>query len=207
MIKDKTLQAFLDELASRASTPGGGSAAAVSGAMGAALISMVAHFTLGKKGYEQVQERAAELLRAAESLRARLTEFIRLDVEAFDRVMAAYGMSRQTEAEQAARGAAIQTALQGAAEVPLACAQACREVIELCRPMAEIGNRNVISDVGVAVLAAEAALRSAALNVHVNLGAIKDPAIAGDLRRRIESIVSGSREATEQVHALVSSKL
>lgn len=207
MIKDKSIQVFLDELASKASTPGGGSAAAVMGAMGAALVGMVANFTIGKKGYESVEEQGIELLRRAEELRYRLTDMVRADVEAFDLVMAAYGLPRDTDAEKVERSAAIQAALKQAADVPLACAELCVEVIALTQPMAAIGNKNVISDAGVAVLAAEAALRSAALNVYVNVGAIKDEVYVADRRARLEKLLAGSEKATEEVYALVKSRL
>lgn len=207
MIKDKSMQIFLEELASKASTPGGGSAAAVMGAMGAALVSMVAHFTLGKKGYESVEREAADLLLRAEKLRQQLTEMVRADVDAFDQVMGAYGMARGTDAQKAERTAAIQAALKQATDVPLACAGLCAEVIRLTRPMAEIGNKNVISDAGVAVVAAAAALRSAALNVYVNIGAIKDEAFVADRRRRLEQILEGAETLTGEVYALVKSRL
>lgn len=207
MIKDKSVQLFLDELAGKSSTPGGGSAAAVMGAMGAALVSMVANFTLGKKGYEACAAEAEDLLQRAESLRGRLTDMIRADVEAFDAVMAAYAMARDTDAQKAARSEAIQGALKQAADVPLACAALCADVIRLTKPMAAIGNKNVISDAGVAVLAAEAALRSAALNVYVNIGAIKDAAYVAERRQRLERILAGTPELTEEVYALVRSRL
>lgn len=207
MIKDKSIQWFLDELAGKGSTPGGGSAAAIMGAMGAALVSMVAHFTIGKKGYEAADQESRDLLQRAEALRHRLTDMIRADVEAFDQVMAAYGMPKESDAEKSARTAAIQSALKQAADVPLACAEACTDVIDLTRPMAAIGNKNVISDAGVAVLAAEAALRAAALNVYVNIGAIKDESWVADRRARLEKLLAGSEQATEEVYALVRSRL
>ena len=207
MIKDKSVQVFLDELASKASTPGGGSAAAVMGAMGAALVSMVANFTVGKKGYEAVDAEAAGLLQQAEALRQQLTEMVQADVQAFDHVMGAYGLARDTDAQKAERTAAIQAALKQAADVPLACAELCAQVIRLTQPMAAIGNKNVISDAGVAVVAAEAALRSAALNVYVNIGAIKDEAFVTDRRQRLEKILAGSGQLTDEVYALVKSRL
>lgn len=207
MIKDKSLQVFLDELAGKGSTPGGGSAAAVMGAMGAALVSMVAHFTIGKKGYEGAETESRDLLQRAESLRGQLTDMIRADVEAFDQVMAAYGLPKDTDAQKSARSAAIQSALKQAADVPLACAGLCADVIALTRPMAAIGNKNVISDAGVAVVAAEAALRAAALNVWVNIGAIKDEAWTADRRARLDKILAGSAQATEEVYELVKSRL
>ena len=207
MIKDKSVQVFLDELASKASTPGGGSAAAIIGAMGAALISMVANFTVGKKGYEDVDADARDILQHSEDLRDQLTGMIKADVDVFNRVMAAYGMPKETDEEKAARSEEIQAALKEATDVPLACAQAYAEVIKLCQPIAEKGNKNVISDAGVAVLAGQAALRSAALNVYINIGGIKDEAFRSDRQKQLEDILAGMDALTEDVYELVKSKL
>lgn len=207
MFTERQLQAFLDQLASKASTPGGGSAAAIMGAMGAALLSMVGNLTVGKKKYEDVNDEMQGFLARSEELRAQLTGMIQADVAVFDKVMAAYGMSRETEDEKTARSAAIQAALKEATDVPLACAQLCADVIELCRPVAEKGNLNVISDAGVAVLAAHAALRSAALNVYINIGAIRDEDFVHDRRNKLEFVLSGAGAATETVYELVKSKL
>ena len=207
MFTEQQLQTFLDQLASKASTPGGGSAAAIMGAMGAALVSMVGNLTVGKKNYEDVNDEMQEFLTRSEALRAQLTGMIQADVAVFDKVMAAYGMSRETEDEKTARSAAIQAALKEATDVPLACAQLCADVIELCRPVAEKGNLNVISDAGVAVLAAHAALRSAALNVYINIGGIRDEAFVQDRRNKLEFVLSGAGTATESVYELVKSKL
>ena len=207
MIKDKSIQVFLDELASKASTPGGGSAAAIIGAMGAALISMVANFTVGKKGYENVDADAQEILDKSEKLRARLTDMIKADVDVFNKVMGAYGMAKDTDEQKAARTAAIQAALKEATDVPLACARLSAEVIKLCQPIAEKGNKNVISDAGVAVLAGQAALRSAALNVYINIGGIKDEAFVKDRQKQLDDIMAGMDKLTEEVYQVVKSKL
>ena len=207
MFKEQQLQTFLDQLASSASTPGGGSAAAIMGAMGAALISMVANLTVGKKKYEDVEEEMQNFLEQSEALRERLTGMIQADVDVFDKVMAAYGMARETDEEKARRSQTIQAALKEATDVPLACAQLCADVIELCRPVAEKGNLNVISDAGVAVLAAHAALRSAALNVYINIGGIRDVEFVNDRREKLEFVLSGAGVATETVYELVKSKL
>lgn len=207
MFKEQQLQTFLDQLASSASTPGGGSAAAIMGAMGAALVSMVANLTVGKKKYEEVEEEMQGFLEQSEALRARLTGMVQADVDVFDEVMAAYGMARDTEEEKTLRSQAIQAALKQATDVPLACAQLCADVIELCRPVADKGNLNVISDAGVAVLAAHAALRSAALNVYINLGGIRDAEFVNDRREKLEFVLSGAGVATETVYELVKSKL
>ena len=207
MFKEQQLQTFLDQLASKVSTPGGGSAAAIMGAMGAALISMVANLTVGKKKYEDVDAEMQGFLEQSEALRTRLTGMIQADVDVFDKVMAAYGMARETKADKEQRSQAIQAALKEATDVPLACAQLCADVIELCRPVAEKGNLNVISDAGVAVLAAHAALRSAALNVYINIGGIRDNDFVNDRREKLEFVLSGAGIATETVYELVKSKL
>ncbi len=207
MFKQQQLQDFLDRLASRASTPGGGSAAAVMGAMGAALVSMVANLTVGKKNYEVVQTEMKDLLEKSETLRAELTDMIQADVDVFDKVMAAYGMAKDTDEEKTVRSQVIQAALKEATDVPLACAKLCADVIQTCRPMAEKGNNNVISDVGVAVLAAHAALRSAALNVYINIGGIKDKEFVNDRRQKLETILAETGNVTEEVYELVKAKL
>ena len=207
MFQEQQLQTFLDQLASKASTPGGGSAAAIMGAMGAALVSMVANLTVGKQKYQDVEEEMQGFLERSEDMRSRLTGMIQADIDVFDKVMTAYGMARETDTEKAARSEAIQSALKEATDVPLACAQLCADVIELCRPVAEKGNLNVISDAGVAVLAAHAALRSAALNVYINIGGIRDQEFVQDRRNKLEFVLSGAGVATETVYELVKSKL
>ncbi len=207
MIKDKSVQIFLDELASKASTPGGGSAAAIMGAMGAALASMVGNLTIGKKGYEGVEPEIKDLLAKTEALRAKLTDMVRADVEVFDQVMGAYGLPKDTDEQKAKRSEAIQVALKAATDVPLACARACAEVIDLCKPVAEKGNKNVISDAGVAVLAAYAALRSAALNVYINAPGIKDRQFADSRTAELEGILKGKDALMEEIYGIVKSRL
>ncbi|MCS3902972.1 formiminotetrahydrofolate cyclodeaminase [Methylohalomonas lacus] len=207
MIKDQPIQQFLDELASKASTPGGGSAAAIMGAMGAALGSMVGNFTVGKKGYEDVDAEVREILDQCEALRDKLTGMIKADIDVFNQVMGAYGMPKDTDEQKAERSKAIQAALKEATDVPLDCAKAAAEVIKLSKPLAEKGNKNVISDAGVAVLAAEAALRSAALNVYINVGGIKDEDFKQSREQELEQTLSGTRELTDEVYEIVKSRL
>jgi formiminotetrahydrofolate cyclodeaminase len=207
MIKQSAVETFLDELASQSATPGGGSAAAIIGAMGAALVAMVCNLTIGKKKYAEVEDEMRALLAKAEALRHRLTGMIEDDVKAFDAVMGAYGMAKETDAEKAARGAAIQEALKLATEVPLRCCQAAREVIDLAAAVSAIGNLNVISDAGVGVLAAYAALRSAALNVYTNAKMITDKTFAEAKVKELERLLSGAEEVTEKAYELVKGKL
>jgi formiminotetrahydrofolate cyclodeaminase len=207
MIKDKSLQGFLDELADKTPTPGGGSGAAVMGAMGAALVSMVCNLTVGKKGYEEVEDDLKDVLKQSEALRDRLTDMIRADVEVFDRLMASYGMPKESDEEKTVRSEEIQASLKEATDVPLNCARACAEAIELCRVAAEKGNLNVISDAGVAVVAADAAMKSAALNVYINVGSIKDKAFAEGRSTELEKVLKSVEGQTSEIYELVKSKL
>jgi len=206
-IKDASIEEFLEGLASKSATPGGGSAAAIMGAMGAALVSMVCNLTVGKKNYESVSEEMAALLPRLEDLRHRLIDMVAADVDAFDQVMAAYGLPKETDADKKSRSAAIQEALQNATRVPLQCAHACVEIIKLSLIAAEKGNKNVISDAGVAVVAAHAALRSAALNVQVNIGTIKDEAFVTHAGRELENLMDGMEPLTDEIYQMVRQKI
>ena len=206
-IKDTAVEPFLDALASQAATPGGGSAAAIIGAMGAALVSMVCNLTIGKKKYAEVEGEMKDVLAKSEALRLKLTGMIEDDVTAFDAVMAAYGMAKESNADKAAREKAIQAALKQATEVPLRCCHAAREVINLAAIASEKGNLNVISDAGVAVLAAYAALRSAALNVFTNARMITDKIFAEAKLKELHALLEGAESATEKAYGVVKDKL
>ena len=184
---DGTIQAFLDKLAGDSPEPGGGSAAALVGAVGAALVSMVANLTLGKEKYASVQAQAADLLVASEDLRRRLEEFVTLDTSAYAAVAAAMRLPRDSDEQKAERTRILQAALLGAADVPLRVAEAAVEVGALSAVAAEIGNVNAVSDAGVAAVLAEAAAQSAALNVKINLAWITDEPFKRDAWSRIEA--------------------
>ena len=175
---EKSVEGFLEELSSSSATPGGGSAAALMGSMGAALVSMVANLTTGKKKYEAVEKEVLSVLEQSEKLRKQLLGAINKDVEAFDTVMAAYGLPKDTDEQKFKRSSKIQDALKAAIDAPMECAFLATKVMPLCRKIAEIGNVNIISDAGVAVLAARAAFKSAELNVYVNAAGLEDKAFA-----------------------------
>ena len=206
-IKDKSVQQFLDELASRQATPGGGSAAAVMGAQSAALTSMVCNLTIGKPKYAEVEEEMQALLLRSESLREKLTGMIKADVDVFDKLMACYGLAKETVEEKAERSAQIQSVLKQATIVPLDCAKACAEAIKLSQIAADKGNTGVISDAGVAVMAGYAALKSAALNVYINAGSIKDKEFANQKLAELEQILNGAEVETEEIYQIVKAKL
>ena len=207
MIVDQTIRGFLDELASSAPTPGGGSAGALVGAVGAALLAMVGNLTAGKKGYEAVDRSMRDLVVEADRLRGALVRLADEDVRVFAEVMAAYRMPRGDDAERAARRTAIQGALRAATEAPLALARVCSEVIELAATAAEEGNTNVVSDAGVGVVAAHAALRAAALNVYINAGSIVDREFANRSVSELEGLLATGAERTEAVFARVRERL
>ncbi|RLC72646.1 MAG: methenyltetrahydrofolate cyclohydrolase [Chloroflexi bacterium] len=203
----KPVTTFLDELASSAPAPGGGSVAALSGALGAALVSMVCNLTVGKRKYADVQDDIQALLEQSEALRHELVDLLEADVQVYTSVSKAYKMPRQTEEEKAARRAAIQAALKDATAVPMKVAEACVKVLDLCIPAAEKGNVNAVSDAGVAALMAEAGLRSAALNVLINLGAIKDEDFVERERARLDALLEGKAGLKERIYKLVAEKL
>jgi formiminotetrahydrofolate cyclodeaminase len=207
MTTNSSIATFLDDLASERPTPGGGGAAALCGAIGAALVSMVANLTIGKKNYEAVWQDLEAVNTKAEALRAELTGAIEEDVMAFNAVMAAYGLPRATEEEKAKRTASIQAALKNATLAPLRAVKACFEVIRLSATVAEKGNLNVISDAGVAVLSANAGLRSAALNVFVNAKAIKDRDFAEKQIAEVNALLAQAAETRESVYQTVRSKI
>lgn len=206
-IKDKPLQVFLDELASKAPTPGGGSAAALIGAQSAALTGMVCNLTVGKPKFAEVEADMRALLTKSESLRERLTAMIQADVDVFNRLMAAYGLPKESDEQKAARSEAIQAALKEATEVPLACAELCAEAVALSRIAAEKGNPGVISDAGVAAMTAYAGLKSAALNVYINAGSLKDKSFAESKLSELEALMQGAEEAVEEIYGIVKAKL
>jgi formiminotetrahydrofolate cyclodeaminase len=177
------------------------------GAMGAALVSMVCNVTLGKKGYEAVASEMTSVRDESERLRMRLTAMVAEDIAAFDGLMAAYRLPKSSEEEKSRRGTAIQSSLRAATETPLACARACAKVIALSKRAGEKGYAGVISDAGVGVLAANTALRSAALNVYINVPSLKDRAFAAAATAEVEKLIGDCARDSELVFELVRSRL
>ncbi len=202
-----SLEDFLDQLASNAATPGGGSTAALAGALGAGLVSMVGNLTMGRPTFTAVEEEIGAMVAQSEALRRRLTSLIEADARAFEHVTQAMRMPRETDAAQAARTEALQDSLKAAAIVPLQIADACREVMTLAQQAAADGNPNVISDAGVAMLMAESALRSAALNVLINLKFIQDKAFVDEHRSQLERLLEEAPDLRENLYTTVLSEL
>jgi formiminotetrahydrofolate cyclodeaminase len=180
-LRHLTVVEFTEALASAAATPGGGSASALSGALAASLVAMVARST----GSAALEEIAAE----AEGMRAELVGLVDEDAAAFERVLAAFRLSKETPELGEARSREIQAAYRGAVEPPLAVCRHALRLLALAQRVAELGNPSAVSDAGVAALLATSALEGAALNVEINLGSIKDEAY----RQRTAATVEGAR--------------
>ncbi|HTY47390.1 MAG TPA: glutamate formimidoyltransferase [Methanomassiliicoccales archaeon] len=197
-LRSAPIDEFLKELASGTPTPGGGSAASVLGAMGAALGAMVCRLTLGKKGYEEVQPMMHEAASHFDSMRDRLEALIDADARSYEQVMNAFRLPKGTEAEKRARTDAIQHATKAAAEVPLQTATLCCEVVDELIAISKKGNKNAITDAAVGLQCAFAGLISACVNVEVNLITIKDEKFVARTRERLLHLQSGSRERVDE---------
>lgn len=203
----KSLHTFLDELASAEPAPGGGSVAALSGALGASLVAMVCRLTIGKKGYEAVSAEMRAILPRAEALQRELVDLMQADTDAYTRVMNAYKLPKRTDEEKAARARALQAALQHASDVPLCVAEACVQVLALARPIAEKGNQNAVSDGGVGTLMAEAGLRGAAFNVRINLHSVDDAAFVQARRARVAKLFADAARAEREILSIVEQRV
>ena len=179
---------LLDRFASSDPTPGGGSASALAGALGAALARMVAGLTVGKKGYEDVATEAGNLGRDAEQLQRQLEQAIADDAASFDHVMQAMALPKATDEEKNVRKDAMQGALKSATLAPIAVATANLEVARLAYRLLGIGNKNACTDAAVAVLLACAGSEGALLNAAINLGSIKEEAWVDDHREECDAL-------------------
>jgi len=198
---------FLDELASSSPAPGGGSVAALSGALGAALSSMVCNLTRGKQGYEEAQDEIKEILQRSEELRKQLTELIDKDTEAFNEVMKALKMPKETEDQKEHRQHAMQNAFKHAADVPLETAKKCTQILDVARIVAEKGNKNSISDAAVSALMAQTGLQAAMLNVRINLCSIKDTEYVQKVSTELDELLQNAMEKSAEILGIVEKSL
>lgn len=207
MQAEKSLQTFLNELASSAPAPGGGAAAALCGALSGALTSMVCNLTIGKKKFIAVDPEMRTVLEHSERLRRRFTQLIEEDEAAFNVLMDAFKLPKDTDAEKEIRTAKVQEATKKAALVPLEMMNLCCELLPLALAGAVKGNPNVVSDAGVSAIAAGAAAQAAALNVHINLLGIKDRAWAEDKFSEMNQMLKEVKEMSDSVMRAVTQKL
>ena len=198
---DLTSKDFLTELASSAPAPGGGGGAAMAGALAAALASMVCNLTIGKEKFAAQECEVKALLQEAEQVRQDLLALVEDDAAVFNSFMACYKLPKTTDAEKAARTAAIRKGAKQAAEVPLAIARASFKVLQLADRLVIIGNPGVITDGACSALLARAALRCAEYNVRFNLGLTKDEAYNEQVAAELNKLLKTAEELEEQALA------
>ncbi len=207
MLTTKTVNEFIDEVASSSPAPGGGSVAALAAALGSALTSMVCNLTIGKKKYAGVEEDMKNLLKQSEHIRTSLTQLIDDDTEAFNGVMAALGQPKESDEQKTKRSEAIQRATKNATLIPLHVMELCGQALSLTKAVAEKGNLNSISDAGVAALMLHAACLSAKLNVQINLGSLNDSPFTQETAIRVQSICHNVEATTNDILARVNNML
>ena len=200
-LTDLTSKDFLTALASSAPAPGGGGGAAMAGALAAALASMVCDLTIGKEKFAAQECEVKALLQEAEQVRQDLLALVEDDAAVFNSFMACYKLPKTTDAEKAARTAAIRKAAKQAAEVPLAIARASYKVLQLAHRLVIIGNPGVITDGACSALLARAALRCAEYNVRINLGLTKDEAYNEQVAAELNKLLKTAEELEEQALA------
>jgi len=204
--RNMSLDAFGDALASHTATPGGGCASALSGALAAGLVAMVARTTIGEKFADRSAE-MGEIAAEGDQLKDDLLALVDEDAEAFDRVMEAFRLPRETPDEQEARSAAIQEAYSGATDPPTRVCVLSVRVLELAAAVAERGNPNAVSDAGVAALLAATALEGGALNVRINLGSLNDETVRTTRKAEVDDAQTRGRQLLDQVQAAVRDQL
>ncbi len=203
-----TVGAFVAQMASSAPTPGGGSAAALAGAMGAALVQMVVGLTTGRSDAEPIEDELHELALAAAGFQSELLQLVEVDAAAYASVIAARRLPRETERERELRRVQIDAAMREATRSPLHITERANEVLGLAERLAPIGSRNAISDAGVAGLLAATALRGGALNVQINLPYLRDDEpLRREAAERVDELLAGLDQREAALRAAVSERL
>lgn len=206
---EQNIKTFLDTLASESPTPGGGSVAALSGAMAAGLVCMVCAITLNKK--KKLEAAELEEIRAvhtqAETLRHELQQLAQDDVEVFGHLSAAYKLPRTTDADVASRHAAIQKITRQATDIPLAVAHKGAALLPLCTAIVNRCSRLLVSDVGVAAVLARSTVQTALLNVDINLTSLEDTLFVQQVRSQMEDLTVGLEEETGGIVETVRTRL
>ncbi|NJP06774.1 MAG: cyclodeaminase/cyclohydrolase family protein [Chloroflexaceae bacterium] len=206
-INEQSINTFLNNLASHAPAPGGGSVAALTGAMAAGLLSMTCAILLRKELAPEVAEELEFALRQAETTRQTLQQLAQEDVTVFEHLSAAYKLPRTTDADAATRKAAIQKLTRDATEVPMQTAHAAASLLPLCTLVVHHCTRMVVSDVGIAALLAQSTVQSAVLNVDINLALLQDKLYKQEILARIEDLTVGLAEETTGVLELVKERI
>jgi glutamate formiminotransferase/formiminotetrahydrofolate cyclodeaminase len=201
------LRQFCNETLSDSPAPGGGSVAALMGALGVSLGGMVANLSAGKRGWEDKLKYFSDWAVKAQQLKDELLFLVDEDTAAFNKVMDAFGLPKESAEEKAARSAAIQLANKYAAEIPLRVMETALKSYQILAEMAEKGNPASISDVGVGLLATRAGIDGAALNVRINLAGLKDEKLKSELQGKVQKISAESESRFKTIIQIVESKL
>lgn len=207
MLIHKTLEAFNQILGSDAPAPGGGSVAALSGALGAELISMVCRLSIGREKYHACETVLKNALSSCSTLAKSLLQRVDLDTEAFNDVMTAFKMPKETDEERAKRSKAIQSGYKTAVQSPLAIAEECLSVLESAESILGKSNTNCISDLGVAALMAHAGLEGAVMNVKINLPSIKDVVFVEETRAVLGEMLEKGSSIKDRIYKSVQAEL
>lgn len=202
-LTEKRLTTFINATASGEPVPGGGSISALCGALSAALGEMVARLTLGKKKYAEVQSQMEHIIEQIAPVSKHLTEAVELDSDAYDQVMQAYKLPKDTDEQKDARNIAIQRALKHAASVPLTVAETAASVLPMLEELAEKGNSNAITDAYVATLCGRTAVLGACANTRINLLSIHDQPFVEELTTKVTRLEREANEAEERVTRIV----
>jgi formiminotetrahydrofolate cyclodeaminase len=205
MYLNQSIKKYLDDAAAKLPAPGGGSVAAAAGALAASMISMVANFTVDKKGYEDVREKIKDILKSSEGLRIEFEALIDKDVEAYGRVSAAYKLPKETSEQKEEKQNAIKKACKEAMRVPITIAKQSIQVLKLAGRVKSIGNKNLISDVGVAAVLAYGAYEAGVLNILINMGVVGDDSPVS--KKDIEKWTEEAKGIKEEVCAFVAKKI
>jgi len=201
------IREFCNETLSDSPAPGGGSVAALMGALGASLGGMVANLSAGKRGWDNRLEYFSDWAVKAQQLKDELLSLVDEDTDAFNKVMNAFALPRNSPEEKAARSAAIEGAIKHAAEVPLKVIETAAKSYELLSEMADNGNPASVSDVGVGALATRACIEGAAMNVRINLGQLKEEKFKAAFLKKLRTISEDSETQFNKINAVVESKL
>lgn len=206
-IRSQSIGDFLDSLASGNATPGGGAATALSGAMSAALLSMVMNLTLGRKRYAAAEGEMLALRKRVEAIRVEMTRLAQEDANVFERVMAAYRLPKRSEVQQSVRKAAIQNTLMDATQIPLKVASQAGELLDCLPVIIEKGNPNAVGDAAAGLWLADAIMQGALMNVQINLGLIHDEAFKAGIQAEVAKIQAGREAQKSEMLVAVQKKL
>jgi formiminotetrahydrofolate cyclodeaminase len=207
MLVNLSVEEFSQVLGSNSPAPGGGSVAALSGSLGADLVSMVCRLSIGKDDYESFREELTETLEKSQALSKSLLERVDLDTKAFNGVMAAFKMPKETESEKELRKEAIQTGFKEAVQSPAAIARECLEVLQLAEKLMGKSNSNALSDLGVASQQAYAGLEGGLMNVKINIPSIRDESFKAEYSSEISALLEDGSRIKNTVSQYVSENL